>query len=204
MFITSGVGKELAPLAKVRFFIKLATAQYQMPIVRLVVPIVWIGAITATKFDFTFNHFLCHDTHLLRLQTDHDSIGRTWLYLHCNDAHRTNQQPTQTIVRGVVLLVASSMLRCNAWWYVPGRAFSRQHTHLPGFPCNLQDKAPSGLQTRPYASPSIWGSPMMNEFSLACCSLIFAIVPCTSFEMPARSTDSSCEMTGLLPLAVSQ
>jgi hypothetical protein len=40
MFITSGVGKEFAPLAKVRFFIELATAQYQMPIVRLVVSIV--------------------------------------------------------------------------------------------------------------------------------------------------------------------
>ena len=204
MLITSRVGKEFAPLAEIRFFVELTSAQYQMPIVRLVVPIVWIGAITASVLDFFFNDFLCHCTFLLRLRTDHDSIGRTWLHQHCNDEHRTNQQPTQPIVRGVLLLAASSTLHRNGLWYVPGRVFSRQHTHLPGFAYNSQDKAPSGLQTTPYASPSIWGSPMMKEFSAVACSFSFLTVFATSLEMPARSTDSSCDITGLLPLAVSQ
>lgn len=51
---------------------------------------------------------------------------------------------------------------------------------------------------------SMIGSPTMNEFSRVVWSLIFCIVSSTLPDNPAFSTDSSCEITGLLPLAVNQ
>ena len=48
------------------------------------------------------------------------------------------------------------------------------------------------------------GSPTMNEFSRVVWSLIFCIVSSTLPDNPAISTDYSCDITGLLPMAVNQ
>ena len=163
----------------------------------LVVQSYWIGAITA-RILLHFNHFSLPDTRFwgYKLTTIH-SVNLALSTLHdCTPHDISNNNP----LFECRVIVALQCYVCNVGGLCADVLFP--DIPLTGFPCSLQNKAHQDC-TRPYASPSIWGS-LCEWFSLACCSLIFAIVPCTSFEMPARSTDSSCEMTGLLPLAVSQ
>lgn len=48
------------------------------------------------------------------------------------------------------------------------------------------------------------GSPMLNVLADACSACIFCNVNSGFCDNPARSMDSACEITGLLPLAVIQ
>lgn len=56
----------------------------------------------------------------------------------------------------------------------------------------------------PFHHASITGSPMLNVFSASAWAFNFCIVISGLLDMPAIDTDSSCEITGLLPFAVIQ